>query len=168
MPATVARSVPLLAALGAAGLLACVDPGVAFRCLSSDDCRDGLRAGTCEETRFCSFPDPACAGTARRYAAWAGEFARRCVPATGADAGADATTDTGVTTGDAAPDAPLCADEGLPCCDGTSGCSEYLDCIAGVCRGTCGQWHEPCCPANTCAVMLACVCSGGRCACNVE
>lgn len=66
-----------------------------FRCATSGECG---AAGVCEPNRFCSVPDPQCAGTGRSYSDSAGQgLSNTCVPAgapgPGNDAGIDAPGD---------------------------------------------------------------------------
>jgi hypothetical protein len=92
----------------------------AFSCELDTDCmRNGI-AGTCEPTRFCSFPDPQCA-SGWRYGELSGDLSSVCVgdePPDAADppdaVDAAAAIDGMVTTIDAAADAaPPCAIEVL-------------------------------------------------------
>jgi hypothetical protein len=56
------------------------DPG--FRCVSGDQCVGGEQgSGTCESTGYCSFADPICNGSKRRYADSAAEWSGQCVAA---------------------------------------------------------------------------------------
>lgn len=51
----------------------------AFVCAGDGECVDGSRAGTCEASGFCSFPDDGCASN-QRYGEWAGDgLAGACV-----------------------------------------------------------------------------------------
>lgn len=51
-----------------------------FVCAADDECVDGSRAGTCEPSGFCSFPDAACA-SGQRYGEYASaELAGSCAP----------------------------------------------------------------------------------------
>jgi hypothetical protein len=71
----------------------------AFKCSSSTDCTGGA-GGTCEPDGFCSFTDPNCTASGRRYGDLAGSQSNDCVG--GQDAGTDAP-----------PDAQLCFGTGL-------------------------------------------------------
>lgn len=98
------RGASIIAAGGLVGLsLSCLPAGQ-FRCVDSADC-SGRSGGACEESGFCSYPDPDCESE-RRYSEFAGEHAGQCVapgddPATstpaptGADGGGSSTGDTG-------------------------------------------------------------------------
>lgn len=53
----------------------------AFVCAADSECASGSKAGTCEQSGFCSFPDDGCA-SGKRYGDWAGEgMAGSCVEA---------------------------------------------------------------------------------------
>lgn len=116
-----------------------------FRCRDDDDCRWGERTGTCEATRYCSYPDDTCESGAR-YSDQAGTFANACVDpppssgtststSTGTSSGAESTSsDTGGST--TASPQPVCGDavpEGAEACDDGNavdgdGCN--TDCVA--------------------------------------
>ena len=72
------RCPPLLRLVAAAGLglLAaggCSDGPTVFRCAADQDCATPDSSGVCEVTGYCSFPDPSCAGTGRRYGRYSGD-----------------------------------------------------------------------------------------------
>lgn len=80
-----------------------------FHCASSADCGAG---GTCEPTfGFCSFTDPNCPGTNRRFGDLSGPYANQCVGGgsgmqldAGLDARVDAPSGAKDTDGDGVPD----------------------------------------------------------------
>src|SRR5438552_889152 len=51
----------------------------AFVCSSNEACTRVAAVGVCEPTRFCSFPDPSCPGSNRRYGEFSGTLGGRCV-----------------------------------------------------------------------------------------
>jgi hypothetical protein len=55
------------------------DPG--FHCTSGGQCEGGPAAGTCESTGYCSFADPICTGSQRRYGDSSADLSGQCVPA---------------------------------------------------------------------------------------
>ena len=71
--------------LAALVLAACANDDQVYPCTHRDMCSIGTMRGMCEDTGFCSLPDPTCASL-RRYVDHAPpELAGQCVP-TGADA----------------------------------------------------------------------------------
>ncbi len=128
----------LLGALAIGGTIAASACGASsYACEQSSECSDGTRAGTCEPTGWCSFPDDGCASGAR-YGELAGAgFAGECVTvpgttdastseptSTSSDGGsASSSVDaTATATSDPTEDTatPICGDgspEGAEACD---------------------------------------------------
>ncbi len=94
-----------LVRIGALATLA-LAPGTAclrttqFTCATDTDCAGGAAPGVCEDSRYCSFPDPECSG-GRRYGGLSGPLADRCVGDVGLDGGVDGPRDDGGPTADA-------------------------------------------------------------------
>jgi hypothetical protein len=87
----------LAAALVAATTVGCLR-APAYRCATSGDCVRGGAQGSCEDTGYCAFGDPACA-SGRRYDDSAASYAGTCVGATLSDGGVDASPDASATCG---------------------------------------------------------------------
>lgn len=81
------RGLPLLL-LAMLGVLSCQSTD-GFQCRSNDACSNGGIAGLCQDTGYCSFPDPDCA-SGQRYGDLAEMLAQECVPPSGdTDAGGE-------------------------------------------------------------------------------
>jgi alpha-tubulin suppressor-like RCC1 family protein len=138
---------------------------VGVSCSSDADCKIGGVAGTCESTKFCSYPDSTCDGN--RYGPGAGSgLGNTCVsgPAacgakgnpccTGMVCGTDLACDTATMT-------CTCGGKGDICCTGSM-CDANLTCGGGTC--SCGGVGDPCCDGSTCNTGLTCgagTCTGG-------
>lgn len=80
----------ILAVAAALAGLACAGLESEFTCTGkANACVDGQTPGTCEPTGYCSFPDPTCPDTGRRYGKYAGDgWGGACVGSAG-DGGVD-------------------------------------------------------------------------------
>jgi len=107
-----------IAALFSGVLVAgCTSAPDAFLCQSSAQCRLDTMAGVCELSGLCSFPDPACATSGRRYGRYAGSMAGTCVVESlssvdGGDDGAVPPADGAVPHDGGAPDGDSPATDG--------------------------------------------------------
>jgi alpha-tubulin suppressor-like RCC1 family protein len=89
----------------------------AFTCRADMECVDGAVTGSCEATRFCSFPDGKCS-SGKRYGKFAGDgLGGVCVGDEPGDAGA-----------------PSCGEVDDPCCAGASCARAGLKCGASSMR----------------------------------
>ncbi len=104
---------------------ACTARNGAFLCFSDEECVLAGAHGTCEQTGFCSFADPSCAG-GNRYGDYAGDgLGGRCVPGPGDH-------DGGPDQPDATP-LPECGTIGDNCCTSGVDCLGTLECVNGTC-----------------------------------
>lgn len=134
-------------------------------CTSNSDCKLGAVSGTCEATKFCSYPDSTCDGN--RYGPGAGsDLSNTCVTGPASCGGKDQACCTGDLCGtdlacDATTKTCTCGGKGEVCCT-SSVCQTNLVCSSGTCA--CGSIGDPCCDGTTCNTGLACsagTCDGG-------
>jgi hypothetical protein len=96
----------------------CTSIRTAFDCHGDETCFDGTRAGSCEATGWCAFPDDSCP-SGRRYGVYAGGgLGQTCV-------GSTIDTDGGVVSTCGLIGDPCCADMSCPSltCDPAGTCS---------------------------------------------
>jgi len=163
MPRVWSCAAVVLAAVAGATVLGagCRDAPAVFRCASPDACGAG---GQCEATGFCSFADPGCQETGRRYGEYAGDgLSGTCVAP-------DAAPQDAGPTPDASPPWPFdggwpdgleCGTEHSFCCPTGDPCGAGLACLAAICV-PCGEETQLCCDgqcrAGLTCMFEACVC----------
>lgn len=139
---------------------------VGVTCSGDGDCMLGDLAGTCEATKFCSYPDPACDGN--RYSPGAGGgLGDTCVNGDAPCGAKDQACCANLLCGtdlvcDGSSATCACGGADQPCCDGAT-CGSNLACVGALCA--CGAIGEPCCGGATCSSGLTC--TGDTCTGNV-
>lgn len=135
-------------------------PFQAYSCEHDDQCTRNGEQGTCEDdTKWCSFPDPACGGEdGRRYERYAGNgLAGQCVSQTVAE-GSGSSTGTSTSESEAeSTSAPVSTSESES--EAESGSDTET-------KATCGRAGLACCERDACDPDLACF--DGRCGCVVD
>ncbi len=153
-------------------LVGCVQPSkvVGVACSTSADCSVGGVVGTCESTRFCSYPDASCAG-GQRYSPGAGDgLGNTCLGGENPCGSIGQACCTGSVCGsnlecDGASMTCMCGGEGQTCC-ASDACATNLACdVAGGSTCECGTIDEPCCGGSTCDTGVTC--SAGTCTAGV-
>jgi hypothetical protein len=150
--------------LGVTLLFACDKTPLAFVCDSNAQCSLAGVLGTCEPSRFCSFPDTSCAGSGQRYGQFAGaDLGLSCVGWSFAfDAGVDAQPRVPVVIADLA--ATSARDLGIPADDLAAALYDMrsaprdLETAVGPDLALpCGKLTQSCCANNKCNALLTCL-----------